>query len=189
MMAICRKLRERLLALLTQQEPKMLIALNGSKHVTSFHGYCGGLYAVDKVALLAGDLFGLWRMEDLSLLLAWFDPIKDVSDILILGETLCKHPYAIAVYDYFMTTFKHLVNVRSPPTLEEKFLSLFQFLDLILELSSKPFGIMYSCDIHNWIYGLTENLTFRVIDGHYFLAIWLLQPQALLEFSQRSLTA
>ena len=157
---------ESLLALLTQQEPKMLIALNGSKHVASFHGYCGGLYAVDKVALLAGDLFGVWRMEDLSLVLAWCDPIKDVvSDTLLyLEEILSKHPYAIGVFDFFMTSFKHLANVRSPPTLEEMFLFVFQFLDMILELSSKPFGIMYSCDIHSWNYGLTENLTIKVID-------------------------
>ena len=159
------------LALLAQQEPAMLIALNGSKHSLDFFGYCGGIYAVERLPFIAGELFGVsWMLEDLAVFPVFFDPLEELvrEYMLKLVNILLRVPY---ISDILKCTalnlkniiYRNLVQIKTP-TVEETFEFLLGIMDMVLDLSNKPCGILQSCDAHEGNFGLTNNLTVKPID-------------------------
>ena len=159
-----------LLALIEQQEPAMLMALNGSEHTPMVYGYCGGLYVVEVLPFVAGDYFGLsWAMEDFTLLPFLCEPLDDLvrESVAFAVDHIFFLPCMVDIFNSVLLSLKQVIyenlfQIRKP-TVQETFAFLLQLMDLLQE-SSGRLGVLQSCDAHISNFGITKNLTVKAID-------------------------
>ena len=159
------------LPLLYQTEPMMLMVLNDSIHTLDYYGYCGGLYAVEKVKYIAEDLFGnQWNFIDLDLLPDVFEPVEEI--IRYIGkktlDLVFSTPCISTVLNdatRYIKSFIHTLffQVLAPSKIEE-FDFAFSLLDTILDLSSNPYGLIQSCDVHLGNFGITNSSLVKLMD-------------------------
>lgn len=162
-----------LVSLLYQQEPFMLIALNDSKKSADFYGYCGGLYATEKLPVIASDVFGAsLDFDDLNIVPDTLEPLQEMVKNLIgnILDASYSIPYIGPILNDARTIAKqHLAILNTYfhkhiPSQREKFEFLHSLLDTALDLSSNPYGMVQSCDIHLGNFGITNNSVVKMID-------------------------
>ena len=158
-------------SLLYQEEPFMLMALNESKHSVDFYGYCGGLYVTEKVPSIASNVFGeKLVLADFSILPDLFEPVEEILQDFAgnILEAAFSIPYVYTFVNDALTDTKYLIFStffqKHIPSQKEKFDFLQSLLDATLALSSNPYGIVQSCDIHLGNFGITNNSVVKVID-------------------------
>lgn len=158
-------------SLLHQLEPMMLITLNESKYSVDFYGYCGGLYVLEKVPFVASQVFGeTWALQDLSLMPDAFEPLEEVVRNFVrkVVDAAFTIPYICTILSDTITLTKyHIFRAFSQthvPSEKEKFAFLYSVLDATLGVSSNPYGMLQSCDLHLGNYGFTNNSIVKVID-------------------------
>lgn len=157
--------------LLQLLEPMMLIALNESKHSVDFYGYCGGLYVVEKLPFVASQVFGeTWEFRDLSLLPDLFDPLEEVGRNM--AEKIVNAVFAIPYVGHILSdplklTKYYIFSIIAQthvPSEQEKFRFVYSIIDATLGVSSNPYGMLQSCDLHLGNYGFTNHSVVKVID-------------------------
>lgn len=158
-------------SLLHQEEPFMLMALNESKHSVDFYGYCGGLYITEKLPSIASSVFGeKWVLADSSILPDLFEPVEEILKNIAgkILEAVFSIPYVYTLLNDALTQTKYLIFSTffqtHVPTQKEKFDFLHSLLDATLALSSNPYGILQSCDLHLGNFGITSNSVVKVLD-------------------------
>lgn len=179
--------------LMYQQESFMLMALNESKHSLDFYGYCGGLYIIEKVPLIASSVFGeKWEFNDFSILPDVFEPQEEMlrnfgGKIL---EAAFSIPYVYTILNEALTLTKYLIfstfSQKHIPSQKEKFDFLYSLLDATLSLSSNPYGLVQSCDMHLGNFGITNDSVVKFIDLDFtypsvFLRTLLEQKECVLD--------
>ena len=158
-------------SLLQHVEPMMLLALNKSKHTVDFYGYCGGLYALEKVPVIASKVFAdNWELLDLCLPDVLL-PLQDMfnhyaGEILNVSvfyvqyiSAILSNTLALTKYPIFHTFFE-LMHV---PSVRERFEFAYSMLDATLDVSDNPYGLVQSCDGHLGNYGIS-NAVVKIID-------------------------
>ena len=160
------------ISLLQHVEPMMLMALNESKHTVDFYGYCGGLYVVEKVPVVASDVFAdMWELVDLSFLPDEFEPLQNLINYN-LGSFLNAAAFSML---YINKVFNNALNITNYPifrkfvhvhatSAHEKFDFAYSLLDATLDVSVSPYGLTQSCDVHLGNYGITNKSTVKLID-------------------------
>lgn len=171
-----------IVTLLQTPEPSMLLIFNNSKHLPKMYGYCGKLYAVEKVPVIADSVFGYtWDLLDLALLPSMLEPYEEMlkRNGEIIYETLMtfkvfKHLIApfIGHLKYFV--YQKILRVRIP-TLEERFNFSLSLMDTVLALSTTPYGMFQSCDSHLGNFGLSASADVKIIDADQILPVHYLQ--------------
>lgn len=158
------------ISLLQFIEPLMLIALNDSKHTVDFYGYCGGLYAVEKVPLIASEIFGTtWELLELPGNM--LEPLQVTFNYYVgkivhaaafyahYADTLLNRTFSLNDYPIFANFFSiHF------PSRREKFQFAYSLLDTIVSLSEHPYGLVQQCDGHLGNFGITSNASVKIID-------------------------
>ncbi|KAL9988661.1 hypothetical protein ACROYT_G003133 [Oculina patagonica] len=156
-------------SLLYQEEPFMLMALNESNHSVDFYGYCGGLYVTEKVHTIASNVFGEKSvLAEFSFLPDLFEPVEEMlrnfagkilevafSNVFTFVNDALTHTKYIISSTFFQ---KHI------PSQKEKFDFLHSLLDATLALSSNPYGIIQSCDMHLGNFGINNDSVVKVTD-------------------------
>ena len=160
------------ISLLQHIEPMMLMALNESKHTVDFYGYCGGLYMVEKLPLVASDLFGdNWELIELPFLPDAFEkPIKGMFNHYggkIVNFAVFSLSYISMIFSDTLT-FSEL-SIFSPfqahvSSKREIFDFAYSILDATLDVSVTAYGLTQSCDLHLGNYGITNTSTVKLID-------------------------
>lgn len=157
--------------LMYQEESFMLMALNESKHSLDFYGYCGGLYLTEKVPLIASSVYGeKWELSDVSILPDVFEPVEEISRNFgkKILEAAFSIPYVYSILNEALTLTKSLIfstfSQEHIPSQREKFDFLYSLLDATLSLSSNPYGLVQSCDIHLGNFGITNDSVVKFID-------------------------
>jgi len=157
--------------LMYQQEAFMLMALNESKHSLDFYGYCGGLYVTEKLPLIASSVFGeKWEFSEFSILPDLFEPVEEM--LRNFGKKIldgpCSIPYVYSILNEALTLTKNLIfstfSQEYIPSQREKFDFLYSLLDSTLSVSSNPYGLVQSCDIHLGNFGITNGSVVKFID-------------------------
>ena len=160
------------ISILQHMEPMMLMTLNESKHTVDFYGYCGGLYVVEKVPLVASNVFkDTWEFVDLAFLPDGFEPLQDLFNDNV-GKIFNS---AASFLLYICTIFDNVITVKDYPLLStffqiyitsrrEKFDFAYSMLDATLDVSVTPYGLTQSCDLHLGNYGITNTSTVKLID-------------------------
>ena len=182
-------------SLLQHIEPMMLIALNKSKHTVDFYGYCGGLYALEKVPVIASKVFlDIWELLDLSFLPDAFEPVQDLINYVggrILNALAFSFHYSSSILNNTLAFTKNpnpgslfLIHV---PSVRERFEFAYSMLDATLDVSDNRYGLVQSCDGHLGNYGITSNAVVKIIDldltyPHVFLRSLLEQKNCLCDF-------
>ena len=158
-------------SLLHLLEPMMLITLNESKYSVDFYGYCGGLYVLEKVPFVASQVFGeTWALRDLSLLPDVFEPLEEIvrNFAAKIVDATFTIPYICTILSDIITLTKNRIfsafSQTHVPSEKEKFKFLYSILDATLGVSSNPYGMLQSCDLHLGNYGFTNNSVVKVID-------------------------
>lgn len=167
--------------LLHLQEPMMLIALNESKHTVDFYGYCGGLYVVEKVPYIASQVFGAkWELKDLSLLPDFLEQLEEIGINMVgtIVDVVFAIPYVCHVLnDALMLAKYYIFTLTSQtyiPNEQEKFEFVYSLMDTTLGISSYPYGMLQSCDLHLGNYGFTNISLVKMIDfDHTYPMIYL----------------
>ena len=159
------------LSLMYQEESFMLMALNESKHSLDFYGYCGGLYVTEKVPLIAASVFGeKWEFSEFYILPDMFEPVEEISRTFgkKILEAAFSIPYTHSILNEALTLTKSLIfstfSQEHIPSQKEKFDFLYSLLDATLSLSSNPYGLVQSCDIHLGNFGITSDSVVKFID-------------------------
>lgn len=160
------------ISLLQHIEPMMLMTLNESKHTVDFYGYCGGLYMVEKLPLVASDLFGdNWELIELPFLPDAFEkPIKGMFNHYggkIVNFAVFSLSYISMIFSDTLT-FSEL-SIFSPfqahvSSIREMFDFAYSILDATLDVSVTAYGLTQSCDLHLGNYGITNTSTVKLID-------------------------
>ena len=180
------------IALLQHVEPMMLMTLNESKHTVDFYGYCGGLYVVEKLPFVASDLFqGTWELLDISFLPDVFEPLQNLFNEYS-GKLL---NFASSSVLNMATIFNNALTVAKSPILStffqvyatskrDKFDFAYSLLEATLDVSTTPYGLTQSCDVHLGNYGITNISTVKLIDldllyPHVFLRSLLEQTKCV----------
>ena len=158
------------ISLLQFIEPLMLIALNDSKHTVDFCWYCGGLYAVEKVPLIASKIFGTtWELLELPG--DMLEPLQVTFNYYVAkivhaaafypryADTILMRTLALNDYPVFSNLF--LVHF---PSRREKIQFAYSLLDTIMSLSEHPYGLVQQCDGHLGNFGITSNAYIKIID-------------------------
>ena len=162
------------ISLLQYMEPMMLITLNDSKHTVDFYGYCGGLYVLEKVPFIASKMFPdlyTWELLDLCLPDA-LHPLQDMLNYYlgkILNAATFYVQYTGVILDKTLSFTKYpifstLFQMNVPATNLEKFEFAYSLLDLILDVSDSPYGLVQSCDLHLGNYGITSDSVVKIVD-------------------------
>ena len=159
-------------SLMYQEESFLLIALNDSKDSLDFYGYCGGLYVTEKVPLIASSVFGeKWEFSEFSLLPDLFEPVEEMTRNFIgknILDSAFSIPYVYSILNEALTLTKSLIfstfSQYHIPSQKEKFDFLHALLDATLSLSSNPYGLLQSCDIHLGNFGITNDSVVKFID-------------------------
>lgn len=158
-------------SLMYQQEAFMLMALNESKHSLDFYGYCGGLYVIEKVPLIASSVFGeKWELSEVSILPDLFEPVEEMSRIWgkKILECAFSIPHVYSILNEALTLTKNLIFSiffqEYIPSQKKKFDFLYSLLDATLSLSSNPYGLLQSCDMHLGNFGITNDSVVKFID-------------------------
>ena len=158
-------------SLMYQEESFMLMVLNESKHSLDFYGYCGGLYLTEKVPLIAASVFGeKWEFSDFSILPDTFEPVEEVSRNFAkkILEAAFSIPYVYSILNEALTLTKNVIFrtffEKHIPSQKEKFDFLYSLLDATLSLSSNPYGLVQSCDMHLGNFGITNDSVVKFID-------------------------
>ena len=158
-------------SLLHLLEPMMLITLNESKYSVDFYGYCGGLYVLEKVPFVASQVFGeTWALRDFSLLPDLFEPLEEAVRNFAgkVVDAVFTIPYICTILSDTITLTKyHIFKAFSQthvPSDKEKFTFLYSVLDATLGVSSNPYGMLQSCDLHLGNYGFSNNSVVKAID-------------------------
>lgn len=157
--------------LLQTPEPAMLMVLNGSKVSLDIYGYCGPLYAVEKLAVVADTVYGYqWNVMDIALLPNIFEPFENMvkqaveSAVTILSNfkiySDCIQPM---LNDFKTDVSKYFQRVRVP-SIKERFHFVESHLTAIFSLSNNTYGLVQACDIHLGNFGLTNDNEFKVLD-------------------------
>ena len=179
------------ISLLQFIEPTMLMILNDSKHTVDFYGYCGGLYALEKVPKVVSKEIGAdWEPVDISFL-SYGDPFQEMlNEFLrgVLNAVIFAMQYCCAVLNdalnltryHIFTTFFQMLS----PSKREKFELAYSMLDATLEISNNPFGLVRQCDGHLGNFGITNNASVKIIDldltyPHVFLRTLLEQTKCV----------
>ena len=154
-----------LISLLQHMEPMMLMTLNQSKHTVDFYGYCGGLYMVEKLPLVAADLFGdSWELIELPFLPDTLEkPIKRMFNYYVgkvLGSAAFSLSYISTKKYSIFSTFATYIGLSK----REKFDFAYSVLDATLDVSVTPYGLTQSCDLHLGNYGITNASAVKLID-------------------------
>ena len=159
------------ISLLQHIEPMMLMTLNESKHTVDFYGYCGGLYMVEKLPLVASDLFGdNWELIELPFLPDAFEkPIKGMFNHYggkIVNFAVFSLSYISMIFSDTLT-FSEL-SIFSPfqahvSSIREMFDFAYSILDATLDVSVTAYGLTQSCDLHLGNYGITNTSTVKLI--------------------------
>ena len=159
------------ISLLHHLEPMMLIVLNESKHSVDFYGYCGGLYFLEKVPFIASQVFGeKWELQDFSLLPDVFEPLEEIVRNLAaeIVNAAFSMPYICTILSDVLTSTKYLIfnafYQTYVPSVSEKFDFVYSLLDATLNISSNPYGMLQSCDVHLGNFGVTNDSIVKVID-------------------------
>ncbi|XP_031571249.1 divergent protein kinase domain 1A-like isoform X2 [Actinia tenebrosa] len=171
-----------MVTLLQTPEPSMMLIINDSKHVPEMYGYCGKLYAVEKLPVIADSVFGYtWNFLDLAVLPSILEPFEDSlkrnAEIIYKSLKTFKivrewiFPF-IEDLKYFV--YQKILRMRLP-SLEERFNFSLSLMDTVLALSSTPYGMFQSCDSHLGNFGLSVNSEVKIIDGDQVLPIHYLQ--------------
>lgn len=160
-----------LVPLLRQQEPFMLIALNNSKQTADFHGYCGGLYATEKLPFIVSDVFGTqWNFDDLNIVPDTFEPFQEMVKNLIakIFDAASSIPYFSKIVVNIPTiTLNGILDAffdLRMPNRKKQFEYFHSLLDSVMDLSSNPYGMLQSCDMHLGNFGIANNSVVKVID-------------------------
>ena len=164
------------LALVLNQEAFMVTLLNGSRHSVEFYGYCGGMYAVERVPANAEAIFGTstvlqdYMFPDVldqldELLRALYNKLLKFSLFDTLG---ISNAFNFITFNAVSIIYRHFYQVRVPTIQERlKFASL--LLEALQTLSENPYGALQSCDSHIGNYGLTNDSVIKLIDyDHVF---------------------
>lgn len=167
--------------LLNLLEPMMLIALNESKYTVDFYGYCGGLYAVEKLPYVASQVFGeTWELKDLSLFPDFLEPLEEIGRNMIekIVDVVFAIPFVCHVLNDVLMLAKNyiftFVSQTYIPSEQEKFEFVYSLMDTTLGVSSYPYGMLQSCDLHLGNYGFTNSLLVKMIDfDHTYPLVYL----------------
>lgn len=171
-----------MVTLLQTPEPSMLLIVNDSKYLPKMYGYCGKLYAVEKLPVIADSVFGYsWNLLDLALLPSVLEPfenmLKQNGEIIYKSLTtfkVFKQWIAPFIEDFKYFVYQKILRVRIP-SLEERFNFFLSLMDTVLALSRTPYGRFQSCDSHLGNFGLSESSDVKIVDGDELLPIHYLQ--------------
>ena len=183
------------ISLLQHLEPAMLMALNESKYIVDFYGYCGGLYVVEKVPFIASKVFeNHWEPLDFSFISygeQYGDALQEMLNNFLgemLNTAIFSVQYCCAIlnnaldltrYHIFNTFFQML-----SPSKREKFKVAYSMLDATLDFANNTYGLVRQCDGHLANYGITSNALVKIIDldlmyPHVFLKMLLEQKSCI----------
>ncbi|KXJ12570.1 divergent protein kinase domain 1B [Exaiptasia diaphana] len=157
--------------LLQTPEPAMLMVLNGSKVSLNFYGYCGPLYAVEKLAVVADTVYGLqWNLVDMAILPNMFEPFENfLKQAVEMAATFLETFKIITVYvepmlhNFKTSVSKYFFRIRVP-SIRERFTFVGSHLNGIFNLSDNTYGLVQACDTHLGNFGLTSDNEFKVLD-------------------------
>ncbi|PFX24177.1 protein FAM69A-like [Stylophora pistillata] len=158
-----------LVSLLHQQEPFMLIALNDSKQTADFYGYCGGIYVTEKLPSIASNYFGTeWKFDYLNIVPDAFEPFQEmfIKRTRKIADALWSIPYFPEMFEDVPALHRilyTLFNIQIPSQ-KKQFEFFHSLLDTVVDLSSNPYGMIQSCDMHLGNFGITNNSVVKVID-------------------------
>lgn len=160
------------ISLLHQLEPTMLMVLNESKNTVDFYGYCGGLYLLEKVPIIASQVFGeKWAFHDFSPLPDIFEPLEETFRSYLAPKIVnvaFSVPYVGAFLGDALTLTKYILFhsffQTYAPSENEKFEFIHSLLDAVLNVSSNPYGMLQSCDLHLGNFGVTNDSIVKVLD-------------------------
>ena len=156
-------------SLILNHEVFMVILLNGNKHSVDFHGYCGKMYAVEKVSVNARSIFGSATAfhEYLIPEMFGFDELLQSVFARTLKPLFASMNFLNTI-EHFSVYLGHVVyryfyEVRVP-SVEEKFKLINSVLDVLVTLCGNPYGLIQWCDAHIANYGVTKDSVVKIFD-------------------------
>ena len=158
-----------------ESEWRVFSSFNNSGWSVDYYGCCGGIYAVEAVVHLAGEIYGTTDdVDDLLGLPDMFDPRRTYSwfkyceDSLIFQYVLSGvMKISQAVRDALYT---RLYQHYSPST-SDRVQFIKQALLMLKNLALSTNSQVLLCDFHLNNLGITKDKTVKVIDGDHLLTI------------------
>lgn len=160
-----------MLQLLRTTEPSMLLVLNGSKVALDFYGFCGRLYAVEKLAVVGDTVYGMeMSWEDFSILPNIFEPIENYIKQIIryIFSSINSFDFIYNNTEPLILKLKTLVSktffMSRIPSIEERFSFVLNMLDVIFEISNSSSSLVQGCDTHLGNFGMTDKKELKFLD-------------------------
>ncbi|CAB4026349.1 Hypothetical predicted protein [Paramuricea clavata] len=140
-------------SLLLTQETFMLAAMNESRSTVNLNGYCGALYAVEKVHISSSYLVDTSKaFTDFWGLPEFAEPIESFFKD-ILGELRNNYTWFETLHEYIYIFIKRLRQDKVP-SLQQRIQFILGSLEMLSSLVSFQYGEVMWCDI------LYENIGF-----------------------------